>query len=98
MAVPGRVTAKADKARAVEQNVGESPPADAGPVRVNWLFAGAFLGAGSWLLVLAVVFAAFGNWAVAGALFAGLCLCLLAVARAGRRAAAERRAGSALLG
>lgn len=98
MVVSGRVPAEADKARAAEQNVGELPPASPGPVRVNWLFAGAFLGAGSWLLVLAVVFAAFGNWAVAAVLFAGMCLCLLVVARAGRRAAAERRSGSALLG
>lgn len=66
------------------------PPS--GP-RVNWLFSGVMLGAASWMLVLAVVFAATGNWGVAGVLFGGVALCVLAVWRAGRRVARARRSG-----
>lgn len=96
MGLPGRATVGRGVVTGTrEDNVGEFPT-ESDSVRVNWLFAGVCLGAGSWLLVLSVVFAAFGNWVVAAALFAGLCLCLLAVVRAGRRAARERGDGSAL--
>jgi hypothetical protein len=53
--------------------------------RVNWLFSGVMLGAASWMLVLGAVFAAIGNWIVAGVLLGGVVLCGLAVWRAGRR-------------
>lgn len=54
--------------------------------RVNWLFSGVLLGAASWMLVLGIVFAAIGNWIVAGALLGGIVLCGIAIWRAGRRA------------
>lgn len=61
--------------------------------RVNWLFSGVMFGAASWMLVLAVVFAAIGSWVVAGVLFGGMALCGLAVWRAGRRMARQQRPG-----
>ena len=53
--------------------------------RVNWLFSGVLLGAASWLLVLAVIFAALGSWVTACVMLGGVLLCALAVWRAGRR-------------
>jgi hypothetical protein len=97
MDLPGRVAAvDAEQEAAVEECAAASSGPD--PVRVNWLFTGVWLGLGSWLLVLSVIFAAFGRWAVAATLFAGPCLCLLAVWRAGRRAEREREFDRALLG
>lgn len=95
MDLAGRSAADAEQVTGVEECAAE--PSKPDPVRVNWLYSGAFLGAGSWLLVLSVIFAALGSWVVAAALFAGLCLCLLAVWRAGRRAASERSSAAALL-
>jgi hypothetical protein len=60
--------------------------------RVNWLFSGVMLGAASWLVVLGVVFAAFGNWVVAGSLVGGACPAVLLVWLAGRRARAAASA------
>jgi hypothetical protein len=54
-------------------------------VRVNWLFSGVLLGAGGWLLVLGVIFAAVGSWIVASALLGGFVLCTLGVLLAGSR-------------
>jgi hypothetical protein len=65
-------------------------PEDLG-IRVNWLFTGVLLGAASWLLILAVVFAALGQWITAAGLFAGLCLCLLGMRGAERRRRAARQ-------
>jgi hypothetical protein len=97
MDLPGRATmVNAEQEAVVAECAAVSSEPD--PVRVNWLYAGVYLGTGSWLLVLSVIFAAFGRWAVAAALFAGLCLCLLAVWHAGRRAVREREADGALLG
>lgn len=53
--------------------------------RISWLFSGIVLGAGSWLLLLGVIFAAFGKWIVAGALLGGLVLTLLVFWSATRR-------------
>jgi hypothetical protein len=58
--------------------------------RVNWLFAGVVLGAGSWMLVLGVIFAVLGQWIAAAALLVGLCLCLLGIWGAERRLRAEQ--------
>jgi hypothetical protein len=57
------------------------PPAPS----VNWLFSGVVLGAASWLLILGIVFVSLGSWIVSGLCFAGMCLCGLAIWRAGRR-------------
>jgi hypothetical protein len=75
-----------DKAKAPESPVYQ-PKHRAAPARkrVNWLFSGVLLGAASWLLVLAVIFAALGSWVTASALLGGVLLCALAVWRAGRR-------------
>jgi hypothetical protein len=53
--------------------------------RIHWVFSGVLLGLASRLLVLGVIFAVSGAWIVAGGLLAGMCGCLLAVWRAGRR-------------
>jgi hypothetical protein len=58
--------------------------------KVNWLFSGVMLGAASWMLILGTVFAAIGNWIVAGVLFGGALLCGLAIWRAGQRRAGKR--------
>ena len=71
----------------------EPPTPRRSEARVNWLFSGVMLGAASWMLVLGVVFAAIGNWIVAGALFGGIALCGLAIWRASRRLARGRRHG-----
>ena len=65
----------------------ESVIRPAADTRVNWLFSGVLLGAASWLLVLGGVFAAFGNWIVAGGMLGGILLCGLAIWRATRRLA-----------
>jgi hypothetical protein len=69
------------------------PPDPEPEVRINWLFSGVLLGAGSWLLLLGVIFAAIGSWVIAGALFGGVGFCALAIWRASRRLAAARPAG-----
>ncbi len=74
--------------QAVEPEASEPPS-----VRVNWLFSGVMLGAASWLLILGVIFAAFGNWIVAAALLGGLCLCLLAIWRANRKLRTAQQTG-----
>jgi hypothetical protein len=97
MDLPGRaITINAEREAVVAECA--AVPSEPAPERVSWLYAGVYLGTGSWLLVLSVIFAGFGRWIVAAALFAGLCLCLLAVWRAGRRAGRERESGGALLG
>lgn len=53
--------------------------------RVNWLFSGVLLGAGTWLVVLAVIFAATGEWVVVAALLGGAVMCGLGMWQADRR-------------
>jgi hypothetical protein len=65
--------------------------------RVNWLYSGVLLGAGGWLLVLGVIFAAIGDWIVAGGLLGGFLFCLLSVWVAGQRSRrVSKRAASVI--
>ncbi|HEU5471235.1 MAG TPA: hypothetical protein VFV67_11325 [Actinophytocola sp.] len=59
-------------------------PGDLG-IRLNWLVAGALLGAAGSLLALGVVFAVLGAWLPAAGVVAALCLCLLGMRGIERR-------------
>jgi hypothetical protein len=59
--------------------------------KVSWLFSGVLLGLGTWLVVLAVIFAATGRWIVVAALLGGALLCGLAMWRADRRIQSDSR-------